>query len=311
MRKPKSIQFILSVGKKQIIPSVNSLYKARLVYNSARKPIAQIYKDTSAKKVISHLEDQMKMIDFKKQAPWIWEKDAIFDLQIQAIFKQNLFKRDSDNLSKLIQDSIFRHLGLNDSRVITFQISKSICPDISEEKICVNLSQSTAEVKFDKLEELPVPEKIYFHETPSPDLQKELGKLKYSWYIGGSGTEEDMTEKNEVCDSHVYLFKESGPTLYEIGQIFDTAHSIMNYGMGSLLVGVGENLKTNEDLHETMDLLNKTFGCTKKIEAFYFDTDLDILKYLGTPKKRRKKSNEGKEKTRDPEEISGEGKTGD
>ena len=105
------------------------------------------------------------MINLKKAAHSIFNKDSIFDLHIQLIFKQSFFRRDTDNTIKLLQDTIFRYLGLNDSRVISIYATKSIFPNISEEKICVSLSESTSEIRFDKLEELPIPERIFLGGT--------------------------------------------------------------------------------------------------------------------------------------------------
>lgn len=54
MIKPKNISFILST--RGLIPSVNSLYKAKLEYKYGR-PIPIIYKSSDAKKIIEELEE--------------------------------------------------------------------------------------------------------------------------------------------------------------------------------------------------------------------------------------------------------------
>lgn len=136
MIKPKNISFILST--RGLIPSVNSLYKAKLEYKYGR-PIPIIYKSSDAKKIIEELEEQLRMIDFSKES-WMFDKDAIFDLNIQLIFKQSFFRRDTDNTLKLIQDAIFKHLELNDSRVVSVSATKAVCSEFNDEKICVNIS---------------------------------------------------------------------------------------------------------------------------------------------------------------------------
>lgn len=305
MKKPESIQFILSTGKGGLIPSVNSIYKACIKW-VAGKPIAQIYKDGEIKKLITHFEDQLRQIDFKTQAPWIWEKDAIFDLQIQAIFKQSFFRRDSDNLNKVLIDSLFRHLGLNDSRVITVQTSKAICPDLTEEKICFNLSQSTAEIKFDKLEEPPIPEKIFLggtcgDSTWRDELIPALDKLGYQYFnpVVPDWTPEckaiEDTEKEDLCDCHLYIITPTMKGVYSIAEIINSAHEVKELGTGSMIFGL---LGREEDwgktqwasLQAVIGLVSKISEGSKKIIATHINSPLDILSFLGTPKKRRKKA---------------------
>lgn len=310
MKQPKSIQFILSVGKDEVIPSVNSLYKARIVYNFG-KPTAAIYKGNDAKKIITRLDDQLRQIDFPTKAPWIFDKNAIFDLQIQAIFKQNLFMRDCDNLAKLLQDTLFRHLGLNDSRVVNITISKALCPDLPEEKICFNLAQSTSEVRFDKLEGLPTPERIFLGGTRTDwngsqwrdEVMKELTSRKYSFFnpVVDDWTPECITkeikEKEELCDCHLYILTPAMKGVQDVAEIVNSAYEVKMQNSGSCLFGL---LGTKEDwgeeqwnsLNATVNLVNNISGGSKKIVAKVITDPIELLTHLGTPKRKRKKKDE-------------------
>ena len=67
-----------------------------------------------------------------------------------------------DNCCKNLIDGIFRALGYNDSHICEIHCYKTLCPDIPEEKICIEMSEFTGESRFDKVtEELPVPERIF------------------------------------------------------------------------------------------------------------------------------------------------------
>lgn len=305
MKKPKSIQFILSTGLYGI-PSVNSLYRARVVYTS-RMPVAQIYKSGDAKKVIQGFDDQLKMIDFNNRAPWIWDKDATFDLQIQLLFKQSFFRRDTDNTIKLIQDSIARHLGVNDSRIITVHATKSICPNLQEEKVCVCLSQSTEEIRFDKLEDLPIPDKIFlggtcansnWREEIIPELEKR--KLDYFNPVVPDWTEEcikkENDEKENICDCHLYVLTPEMKGMYSIAEIVNSAYEVKLSGYGSMICGIlGDEESWGTDrwksLKATLDLINNIMPGSKKVVAKFISAPLEILDNLGNASRKRKRSN--------------------
>lgn len=300
MKKLKSISFILST--KGTIPSVNNLYKA-MIKQVGSKRIPVIYKDPSAKKVIEELTEQLRMIDFSKE-DWLFEKDAIFDLNIQLIFKQSFGRRDTDNTIKLIQDSVFRHIGLNDSRVINVNAAKSICESLSEEKICINISQSRREIHFDKLEELPVPSRIFLGGTCNGstwrnDLMPELTKLGYDyfnpvvpdWTPEMKAIEDD--EKNNKCDGFIYVITPDMTGVYSIAEIINSAHETKQAGYGCCLFGL---LGNKEDYGENqwrslmavIDMTNKIGNGSKRVWAGQINNSTDLLNHLGVPKKKRK-----------------------
>ena len=128
------ISFILSFPR---ITSVNESYRAKINWVNG-KPVAQIYKSADVKKEFAVITDQLKMIDFDKEAPWLKTAKAL-DLTFQVTFSANFFKRDLDNTIKTFQDAIFKHLGLNDSKVVSLHGWKTIMPGAQEDLICVKL----------------------------------------------------------------------------------------------------------------------------------------------------------------------------
>ena len=300
MKQKNSIKFIL--GVKGTIPSINSIYKAKLVYNHG-KPIPSLYKDSSAVKVVEHLIEQLKMINFKKDAPWIFNKDAIFDLHIQLIFKQSFFRRDTDNTIKLLQDTIFRYLGLNDSRVISIYATKSIFPNISEEKICVSLSESTSEIRFDKLEELPIPERIFLGGTCCETNWRDtlipfLDNLGFSYFnpVVSDWTPEcqeiENIEKNEKCDCHLYIITPEMKGVFSIAEIIDSAYSVRESSFGSMIFGIlGEKNNWNPEqwksLMAVLEMVKRISKGSKSIVGTIINKPEEILNYLGKPKKKK------------------------
>lgn len=302
MKQKNSIQFIL--GTKGIIPSVNSIYKARLVYKYGR-PIPTLYKDSVATKITAEINEQLKMIDFEEQAPWIFKKGAVFNLTIQFIFKQSFFKRDLDNLMKVVQDAIFRYFKINDSRVIELHTFKSILPSASEEKICVSLSESTSEIRFDHLEDLPIPDKIFLggtcaNSTWRDELIPELDKLGYSYFnpIVPDWTPEcqeiEKKEKDENCDCHLYILTPEMKGVFSIAEIIDSAYTVRESGFGCMLLGImGDEsswgISQWKSLMAVLDMVNRISGGSKSISGKVLKESCEILEFLGIPKKKRGK----------------------
>lgn len=163
MENSNSLNLILSARK---ILSVNSIYSAKLVY-APRGPVATIYKTKEAKVTEEWIKEQVKGLDIPNNYSWI-NKDTLFEMNMDVIFKNSILMRDLDNCIKLLQDAIFRALDINDSHVIKIHASKKLWPGIDEEKIFVSLS----EIKKDN---------IRFDYIPRPNIiwyQEELKELK-------------------------------------------------------------------------------------------------------------------------------------
>lgn len=145
------------IGAKKIL-SVNSLYSSKIIY-TAGHPISTIYKTGEAKKVEEYIKEQVRLLDVPNNYKWI-NKNTLFKLTLTVVFRNGLLMRDLDNTQKLLIDGIFRALGLNDSHIVEIRANKCICPEISEEKICVSLEEVTNVGKL-KFNYIPSPEVIW------------------------------------------------------------------------------------------------------------------------------------------------------
>lgn len=139
----KEILIILSCDH---ITSVNNLYNARVgKKNGKHFPI--IYRSPEAVKMTDEVTSQLNLIDFKTEAPWIWETDY-FNMTVQYVINKSFGARDLSNMTKLQEDILFRHLELNDSRNIEIHTYKSYLPESSEEYIMVKLAKSNFDFMF-------------------------------------------------------------------------------------------------------------------------------------------------------------------
>jgi Holliday junction resolvase RusA-like endonuclease len=160
------------IGAKKIL-SVNALYSSKIIYKTGH-PISTIYKTGEAKKVEEYIKEQVRLLDVPKNYTWI-NKNTLFKLTLTVVFRNGLLMRDLDNTQKLVIDGIFRALGLNDSHIVEICANKCICPEISEEKICVSLEEVSNLNKL-RFNYIPLPEVVWCEE----DLldYKDLPKRK-------------------------------------------------------------------------------------------------------------------------------------
>lgn len=177
------------IGAKKIL-SVNALYSSKIIYSS-RGPISTIYKTGEAKKVEEYIKEQVRLLDVSKNYPWITNK-TLFKLTLTVVFRNGLLLRDLDNTQKLVIDGIFRALGLNDSHIVEINANKCLCPDISEEKICVSLEEVSNLNKL-KFNYIPSPEVIWCSDIL--DNYKDLPKRKTKGVIYKTN---DKTKANTI-----------------------------------------------------------------------------------------------------------------
>ena len=179
------------IGARKIL-SVNALYSSKIIYNAGR-PISTIYKTGEAKKVEGYIKEQVRLLDVPKNYPWI-NKNTLFKLTLTVVFRNGLLMRDLDNTQKLLIDGIFRALGLNDSHIVEICANKCVCPDISEEKICVSLEEVNNLNKL-KFNYIPSPEVIWCKEELD---YKELSKRKTKGSIY-------KTSEKELANTLIYI----------------------------------------------------------------------------------------------------------
>lgn len=302
MKKPNSLQFVLSAKK---ILSVNSLYNAKIMKNGA-KQYATIYKSGDAKKTETYIKEQVKTLDIEHNHPWV-NKKSKFDIVITVIFKSGLLLRDLDNTIKLIQDGIFRALEINDSHVMSIKAYKTLCPDIPEEKICIQLSESTEEPRFDKVtENLPIPERIFLGGTCPKwkgkdwrdELMPELDKIGISYFnpVVKDWTpdciEIENIEKAEKCDCELYILTPAMKGVYSVAEIINASYEAALGGYGSMLLGIlggkedwGESMW--KSLEATVRLVNEISGGSKRVVGKFINSPIDLLECIGKPKRKR------------------------
>lgn len=277
MKKPECIQFVLSASK---ILSVNSLYNAKII-GSGSKSFATIYKSGEAKKTEAYIKDQVKAMG--ELPEWI-NKDTRFDMVITVIFRSGLLRRDLDNTIKLIQDGIFRALDINDSHVMSIRAYKTLCPNIPEEKVCIQLSEAVGEPRFDKLtEEKPRPEKIYLTGN-NEDLEKKLSDL-------GINIDKNLTQ--DECDCELYLLSPEMKGLGTIPEIVSSSYESSVGRYGSVLVGIlGDENSWGEDMWKSLgklvEMINKISSGSPRVKASFIENPLDILNWIDKPKRKRK-----------------------
>jgi Holliday junction resolvase RusA-like endonuclease len=201
--------------------------------------VAQIYKSADVKKEFAVITDQLKMIDFDKEAPWLKTAKAL-DLTFQVTFSANFFKRDLDNTIKTFQDAIFKHLGLNDSKVVSLHGWKTIMPGAQEELICVKLKESSFQYMIQGNTEQEEPKRkkrprIFLGGTIGTDnwrgdLEKLLKKEKINsfnpvvsdWSLDRIAIEED--EKDNKCDFLLYVITHEMKGAYSLAEVVDSAY---------------------------------------------------------------------------------------
>lgn len=303
MKKPNSIQFVLSAKK---ILSVNALYGAKLMY-SGNRPVATMYKKSDAKKMEEYIKEQVKALDIPNNHPWV-NKDTKFKFTFTAIFKSGYFMRDLDNCCKNLIDGIFRALGYNDSHICEIHCYKTLCPDIPEEKICIEMAEFTGEARFDKItEDLPNPEKIFLGGTCPEwngiqwrnELIPELEKNNINYFnpIVEDWTPEcieiENIEKNEKCDCELYILTPAMQGVYSVAEIINAAYEVSIGRYGCLLVGI---LGSKEDwgdgmwrsLTATVKMVNEISGGSKRVVASFLESPVDILNYIKKKKRNGK-----------------------
>lgn len=103
------------------------------------------------------MNNQLQNIDLKRLIPWATD-ELNFNVNFQFIIKENFYKRDTSNMIKLTEDVLFRHMGVNDSRVVELHQAKSFDKSNKKEYLLINIKESTFPTEFDPLLK-PLPSK--------------------------------------------------------------------------------------------------------------------------------------------------------
>lgn len=121
------------VMKVASFPSVNSLYDTNKWGAKFMRP------EVSNMKWM--IKEQVMKSDPVKYCPWIRE-DIAFVITYNFILNHSFWKRDTDNMIKVMQDGIFECLNVNDSRIIELHGYKSFRHS-DYEYLIIRVGQST------------------------------------------------------------------------------------------------------------------------------------------------------------------------
>ena len=273
----KEINLMITLDKTKIL-SLNSIYKAGMVVRGG-KYVPYIYKDNAAKQFEVMMHDQLRAVNFSEHMEWLTQTRQ-FTATFQYIFKSGIGRRDVDNPTKLIQDATTRflknELGLtwfDDALFSDVHLYKSIIPGSQHEYVCIKISPSTFNMRFDQIQQ---PEQALVHVSENQDTkwEKEFKKkakeksLKYQL----STTDKKIKDHNtdiffvdvssptwsvDIMDlmDWIYSHKESGFTFY--GFIVGTSQEFINRGQ------------------QVIDRINE-FGISS-IKAGWIKTEAEVL----------------------------------
>lgn len=291
----QEIKFFLSLRNK--IVSVNDLYKAKIGYKGGN-PYPIIYRNPKAVKLEQEIKDQLRGIDFNTEAPWIKETKS-FKLLLQFVFKENIGKRDTSNQCKLIEDVIVSYFKeeleykYDDSMHTEVHLYKSIIPKASDEYVCVSLSPSKFNTRFDITEK---PEKIFLGGTCADskwrdELIPELDKLGINYFnpIVSDWTPEcqkiEDDEKENNCNTHLYLLTPEMRGMFSVAEIIDSAWKVKNSDTGFVIFGIlgtedEWGLDRYRSLKATVKMASEIIGSRGK--AMFMNSVVDIVDILKT-----------------------------
>lgn len=191
------------------IQSINSMYKAGLIYRGG-KQVPYIYKSAESKKVADIMLESLRAINWTEHLGWL-SKTLQFTVTQNYIFKSGISRRDTGNCEKLISDVLVRfirdELGIaefDDSKFTDLHLYKSIIPGGEHEYICISIKPSMFNTRFDLV---PKPQNIdYKFDFGGDWVEKEVKKahkekeLRYRFNSG-----QGNYRKADVPDTEVLL----------------------------------------------------------------------------------------------------------
>lgn len=118
------------------LQSVNKMY-VRTKSGMTMSPEARSFKMEVMKQVRRQLP---------KRLPF--DRDDVLKLSLHFLLKERFFNRDTSNFIKLIEDTIFDELGINDARNIELDCRKSFIKGSKNEYIKVTIEKSKFDYDF-------------------------------------------------------------------------------------------------------------------------------------------------------------------
>lgn len=254
------LMFVLSLRNK--IVSVNDLYKARIGYKGGR-PYPVIYKSERAKNLSREIREQLRALDISEHKEWLGNTKKI-NLTIQFVFKSGIGKRDTSNQCKLIEDQIvqfLKHEGgieeYDDVRHIEVHLYKSIIPKSQEEYVCVRLSPSYFDTRFDRIEE---PEKVNLSSIHNSDewykpLKEAIKKSGLKSYDPATSKSKNPNKEIDKCNIDVIIVgKEKLNTVLSAKLASKITKKSLN-SSGFLKIGIWGSVDYWKDKYEEINKL--------------------------------------------------------
>lgn len=231
----KQLNFVLATDSK--IVSINSLYGAKVGWK-AGKPFPQLYRSQSAMRFEREVREQLLALHLDEE--WVeWFKNTKhFSMTVNFILRTGVSRRDVSNCDKALIDTITRFIkydlgceDFDDSLFSDVHFYKSTIPQGSKEYCCVQICESTHEIRFDVI---PKPEKLWFYRE---DLKPELPKIpkrkkKDVVYL------EEVSEKENSNTIIYYLTPDQELTLELFYKISEDKTRILKNGSGFLYLGI-------------------------------------------------------------------------
>lgn len=277
----KVLNLLLTVSREKII-SVNALYKAG-IKRVGGKNIPYIYKDPKASIIEAEIRNQLIPIDFSEYLDF-FRKTKYFSITISFILKENVMRRDVQNLDKNVIDILTKYihedLGIDtfdDSLFLDVHLSKSIIPKAKSEYLAIQIRESTNNVRFDIIEQ---PEKIYYPEQDTlkkvKKKTKELG-LKVKYYSD--------IEKISDCDSEMeFLRPEVNRESLgkDIVKLTEKLLRIRSYDSKFFWLGIYGNQEdwgkeTYDYLTNSIDAIKSMIGACSRIKIGFINNPEEIL----------------------------------
>lgn len=181
---PKGFQMILKWDK---LTSVNRMY-IRTKTGMTLSPECRKFKKDVSKQVRTQLPNPLPFTN----------KD-VFKLSLQFVLKSRFYIRDTSNFIKLVEDTIFDELDINDARNIELECKKSYYPKSEYEYVFVTIEKSDFDYNYFSKESED--EDLEEDKTYSSEEVKEILK-KYAISLLNSSLSKDLDEitKNKAIN---------------------------------------------------------------------------------------------------------------
>jgi hypothetical protein len=264
----KQLNFVLATDSK--IVSINSLYGAKIGYKAGR-PFPQLYRSQAAMRFEREVRDQLLALRLDQE--WVeWFKTTKhFSMTVNFILRTGISRRDVSNCDKALIDTITRFIkfdlgceDFDDSLFSDVHFYKSTIPQGSKEYCCVQITESTHEMRFDVI---PKPERLWFWEgcMKKPDLPKvPKRKKKGEIYL------EEVQNKQEA-NTYMYILDSSTALTPELFfKLSEDKTNVLRRSSGFLYIGLldlenwaDENKKLLEFLINEFNEANKQYSGIK------------------------------------------------